>query len=186
MAQILRRGKVWKNHLQGLSLCVRSKSTDNCQQLQQHTKRHVQLEHFNLIRKKSMCVILFVFKSIGCYKLRFNCQRNEQLYRKTAGSLFIGSSPECELALYTLCCFVYPHQKCTVELDEEKSSVKILTLLTNEGYISTAYPVCQHRPGAHYSYTAPVASYPFLLGVCCVLLSLTMSVAIVCAVSVGE
>ncbi|BFZ11063.1 hypothetical protein BsWGS_14102 [Bradybaena similaris] len=56
---------------------------------------------------------------------------------KSLGSLFIGVSPEFDIAIYTLCYFTNPNKRCPVVLDGR--TINIQTYDT-AGHISTAYP----------------------------------------------
>ncbi|CAL4064842.1 unnamed protein product, partial [Meganyctiphanes norvegica] len=60
---------------------------------------------------------------------------------KPVGSLFVGTSPEIEMALYTVCFLIKPDQQCQVKLNKKK--VKIQTWTHNykgKKLIGSAYP----------------------------------------------
>ena len=56
-------------------------------------------------------------------------------------SVFIGLSPELEMALYTICVLLKPDSACTISLGGKK--VDIVTHIFTQGgkkYLGTAYP----------------------------------------------
>ncbi|XP_068123402.1 uridylate-specific endoribonuclease [Hyperolius riggenbachi] len=67
-------------------------------------------------------------------------------FLKEVGSQFIGSSPEFELAMYTLCFIARPGKKCTLSMDGHNISIQTYqwtksTYGNGRKYIATAYPV---------------------------------------------
>lgn len=63
-------------------------------------------------------------------------------HKKVKGGMFIGTSPEMELAMYTICFMVSPNKSCVIPLDGVY--IAIVTYQTNyKGviYVSTAFPV---------------------------------------------
>lgn len=60
---------------------------------------------------------------------------------KPVGSLFVGTSPELEMALYTVCFIIKPDQKCQVKLNNKKFNVQTFTWNYNgKKLIGSAYP----------------------------------------------
>ncbi|KAG7157297.1 poly(U)-specific endoribonuclease homolog isoform X2 [Homarus americanus] len=70
-------------------------------------------------------------------KLRFDWL-NEQ---KPVGSLFVGTTPELEMALYTLCFLAKPDSKCSVQLAGKKFKIQTWTAsFGGKTVIGSAYP----------------------------------------------
>ena len=53
-------------------------------------------------------------------------------YLKHSSSMLIGTSPELELALFTLCYRTRPNMKCRVSLGENKFNIKTQTFDTDQ------------------------------------------------------
>ncbi|KAG8585550.1 hypothetical protein GDO81_005068 [Engystomops pustulosus] len=75
----------------------------------------------------------------------FTFQFKWSTYLKSVGSFFIGSSPEFEIAIYTLCYVTRPNRMCTVKLGG--SSLKIQTYSwpnssygNGKRYLASSYP----------------------------------------------
>ncbi|XP_059575035.1 uridylate-specific endoribonuclease C [Alligator mississippiensis] len=67
-------------------------------------------------------------------------------YLKSVGSLFIGSSPEFEMAVYTLCFKARPDRLCTLSLAGKRAQIQTYSWANTE-----------YGPGRHYL----ASSYPF-------------------------
>ncbi|XP_029450979.1 poly(U)-specific endoribonuclease [Rhinatrema bivittatum] len=66
-------------------------------------------------------------------------------YFKEVGSAFIGSSPEFDFAIYTLCFVTRPNKKCKISLGGHPLSIQTYTwtkttYANGKNYIATAYP----------------------------------------------
>lgn len=56
-------------------------------------------------------------------------------------SMFIGTSPEFEIALYTLCFFARPNKSCKVLLSNEKLTIQTwVQNSNNEELIGSSFP----------------------------------------------
>nr|XP_025956283.1 poly(U)-specific endoribonuclease-C-like [Dromaius novaehollandiae] len=67
-------------------------------------------------------------------------------YLKSIGSLFVGSSPEFDLALYTLCYKARPDQKCEVSLGGKAAQIQTYSWTSsfygdNQRFVASSYPV---------------------------------------------
>lgn len=60
---------------------------------------------------------------------------------KKAGSMFVGTSPELELALYTLCILVRPNRGCPVQMNGHKFNIQTW-VQTSDGkeLVGAAFP----------------------------------------------
>lgn len=65
-------------------------------------------------------------------------------YRKPITGLFIGSSPEFELAIYTICFLTRPNESCAVSLDGRTRKVLTHRMFAKGGLLTvgSAYPLC--------------------------------------------
>ncbi|XP_065562817.1 uridylate-specific endoribonuclease-like isoform X1 [Artemia franciscana] len=64
-----------------------------------------------------------------------------QGYNKAISSILVGTSPELELSLYTVCFVTRPNSKCPVAANGQFFSVQTYDLKQNGGtYVGTAYP----------------------------------------------
>jgi poly(U)-specific endoribonuclease len=55
--------------------------------------------------------------------------------------MFIGTLPEFEIALYTLCFFTRPNKNCNVMLGDEKITIQSrVQHWNNEQFISSSFP----------------------------------------------
>ncbi|CAI9579880.1 unnamed protein product, partial [Staurois parvus] len=66
-------------------------------------------------------------------------------YLKEVGSQFIGSSPEFDFAMYSLCFIARPGKKCRISMDGHEMSIQTYEWTKNtygngKRYIATAYP----------------------------------------------
>ena len=60
---------------------------------------------------------------------------------KNIGSMFLGTTPELELATYTICYFARPNGKCEVQMNGQKYLITTFTMNYNgEEYVGTAFP----------------------------------------------
>uniref|UniRef100_A0A8C5LLG8 Protein endoU n=1 Tax=Leptobrachium leishanense TaxID=445787 RepID=A0A8C5LLG8_9ANUR len=67
-------------------------------------------------------------------------------YLKSISSIFLGSSPEFELAIYTLCYVTRPDSQCTVSLGGISSRIQTYTWANSsygngKRYVASAYPI---------------------------------------------
>ncbi|XP_071517800.1 uridylate-specific endoribonuclease D-like isoform X7 [Panulirus ornatus] len=70
-------------------------------------------------------------------KLRFNWLNKP----KPVGSIFVGTTPELEIALYTLCFLAKPNANCPVKLAGKKFSIQTWTSnISGKTVIGSAYP----------------------------------------------
>lgn len=61
---------------------------------------------------------------------------------KHAGSLFIGTSPEFEMALYTVCFLTRPNDKCHLTIDGKTFFIQTYAFAyEGKSLIGSAYPV---------------------------------------------
>ncbi|XP_076231424.1 endoribonuclease Arlr [Calliopsis andreniformis] len=57
-------------------------------------------------------------------------------------TIFIGTVPELEIALYTLCFYTRPNKKCPVSFEGFKFAIQTYTLNSNnKKFVATAYPI---------------------------------------------
>ncbi|XP_076625919.1 endoribonuclease Arlr [Colletes latitarsis] len=62
--------------------------------------------------------------------------------KRKMSTMFIGTMPELEIALYTLCFFTRPNRKCKVSFTGFKFGIQTYTLRTNDTkFVATAFPV---------------------------------------------
>nr|XP_032656833.1 poly(U)-specific endoribonuclease-D-like [Chelonoidis abingdonii] len=66
-------------------------------------------------------------------------------YLKSIGSFFIGSSPEFELAVYTLCYKTRPNKLCTLSLGGKSAQIQTYSWANSEygagkQYLASSYP----------------------------------------------
>ncbi|XP_043257992.1 poly(U)-specific endoribonuclease homolog [Colletes gigas] len=62
--------------------------------------------------------------------------------KRKMSTMFIGTMPELEIALYTLCFFTRPNRKCKVSFTGFKFGIQTYTLRTNDiKFVATAFPV---------------------------------------------
>ena len=66
------------------------------------------------------CVVSQIFMAI---KIRFNWGQ----YKKDSSSFLIGTSPELEMALFTLCFLTRPNQECSVTIVGTQFTIKTTT-----------------------------------------------------------
>ncbi|XP_071453966.1 endoribonuclease Arlr-like [Hetaerina americana] len=60
---------------------------------------------------------------------------------KPVGTMFIGTSPELEMALYTICFFTRPNTRCPISLGDQRVFIKTFTFrFRGKNYIGSAYP----------------------------------------------
>lgn len=64
--------------------------------------------------------------------------RNAQ---KPISSMFIGTSPEFELGIYTICWYARPNTLCPIVLNSKKLKIQTYDIGYNgQKYVATAYP----------------------------------------------
>lgn len=61
--------------------------------------------------------------------------------------MFIGTSPELELALYTVCFRARSDAKCPVSLIGNKIKIQTWTIGANDQYVATSYPDLSDNEG---------------------------------------
>ncbi|KAG8230976.1 hypothetical protein J437_LFUL003934 [Ladona fulva] len=60
---------------------------------------------------------------------------------KPVGTMFVGTSPELEMALYTICFFTRPEQRCPISLSNHRVFIKTFPFrYRGKSYIGSAYP----------------------------------------------
>ena len=60
---------------------------------------------------------------------------------KPVGSMFVGTSPELEMALYTVCFLVHPDEKCWVRMAGKHFSIRTHTFrYRGKNMIGSAFP----------------------------------------------
>ncbi|KAL1129821.1 hypothetical protein AAG570_012765, partial [Ranatra chinensis] len=84
-------------------------------------------------------IIDFPDKKGSIVKVTFNWTGTN----KPTGTIFVGTSPELELALYTVCALAKPNRKCPISLGGKKFNLQTYTFIykDNKTVISSAYPV---------------------------------------------
>lgn len=63
---------------------------------------------------------------------------------KPSGSMFVGTSPELELALYTICFLTYADDRCPLSLGGKTFGIQTYTYRLNRNrgtVIGSAYPI---------------------------------------------
>ncbi|XP_012138594.2 endoribonuclease Arlr [Megachile rotundata] len=66
--------------------------------------------------------------------------------KRKMSTIFIGTTPELEIALYTLCFFTRPNKRCNVSFTKEKFSIQTYVLQNNETRsVASAFPVIGKR-----------------------------------------
>lgn len=60
--------------------------------------------------------------------------------------MFIGTAPELEIALYTLCFFTRPNKKCKLSFAGIKFDIQTYMLQNNDlKFIATAFPIAKQN-----------------------------------------
>lgn len=66
--------------------------------------------------------------------------------KRKMSTMFIGTTPELEIALYTLCFFTRPNKRCNVSFTKVKFSIQTYVLQNNETrYVASAFPIIGKR-----------------------------------------
>ncbi|XP_076646982.1 endoribonuclease Arlr [Halictus rubicundus] len=66
--------------------------------------------------------------------------------RRKISTMFIGTTPELEVALYTLCFFTRPNRKCRISFTGSQFSIQTYILKSNKkACVGTAFPVIQEK-----------------------------------------
>lgn len=66
--------------------------------------------------------------------------------KRKMSTIFIGTTPELEVALYTLCFFARPNKRCNVSFTKLKFSIQTYVLHSNnKKFVASAFPVIGKR-----------------------------------------
>lgn len=60
---------------------------------------------------------------------------------KPIGGFFLGTSPEFEMALYTICFLKFPNAECECRINDESFKIRSYQVRGAPQYVATAYPV---------------------------------------------